>query len=203
MEIFSINVYDLEESAVASGFAKVSKYPTAPEFSAAVAQAKEEGINNDHIKRLIKLSSFADGSGHKNALKGIAVNFNVTAPIKWWMQAQRYSHFDIVSSMSTQHRLKELIKTGCIRFSKDTSLEVISSFFNYFYNNEDAPNSELSQAAPLGLELCSRITTNYLQLRTMWVQRHNHPLTEWQDFCKVIEKLPYAEYLICNKQGGN
>ena len=202
MEIFNIRVYNLEESAVASGFAKVSKYPTASEFDAAVDLARKLGPESDHMKRLFRLASYGDGSGHKNALKGVQVCFNVTAPIKWWMQAQRYSHFDIVSSMSTQHRLKELIKTGTIRFSADTSMDVINRFFSFFYENEDATTAELSQSAPMGLELCAHISTNYLQLRTIWVQRHTHPLEEWKRFCEVIETLPYAEYLISNKQGG-
>lgn len=199
MEIFNIRVYDLEESAVASGFPKLVKYPTAEEFSAAVLQVKKEGLENDHMKRLVRLASFEDGSGHKSALKGIIVNFNITAPVKWWMQAQRYNHFDIVSSMSTQHKLKELVELNTVRFSKDTSMEVIESFLHYVHQNKELSTAELSQASPMGIELCSRVTTNYLQLRTMWKQRHTHPLKEWQDFCKVIETLPYSTQLITNK----
>jgi hypothetical protein len=52
----------------------------------------------------------------------------------------------------------------------------------------------------MGLELTARITTNYLQLKTIYAQRHNHKLEEWRDFCRFIESLPFAGELIA---GGN
>ena len=52
---------------------------------------------------------------------------------------------------------------------------------------------------PCGLKLTARMTTNYLQLKTIYHQRKNHRLQEWQDFCKWIETLPYAKELICGE----
>ena len=45
---------------------------------------------------------------------------------------------------------------------------------------------------PMGFEMTMRVTTNYLQLKTIYFQRKNHKLKEdWGTFCKFIEKLPY------------
>jgi len=35
-----------------------------------------------------------------------------------------------------------------------------------------------------------RITTNYLQLKTIYRQRKNHKLPEWRIFCDWILSLP-------------
>lgn len=200
MIIDAISITGLAESAVAAGFAKVCKYPTEKEFLAAVEQVEKTGLETAHLKRLVKLAAFEDGSGHKNALKGVTVAMNITASLKWWMQANRYSHFDIVSSMSTQHRLRDLINNDALRFSSDTSMAVVERFLAYAHDNPDLSNSELSQSLPFGAELCARVTTNYLQLRTMWVQRHTHALSEWQVFCDKISTFPYANYFITDQK---
>ena len=42
-----------------------------------------------------------------------------------------------------------------------------------------------------------RVSTNYMQLQTMYNQRKNHKLREdWGNFCKFVEGLPLAEMLI-------
>ena len=53
---------------------------------------------------------------------------------------------------------------------------------------------------PMGYELWTRISTNYLQLKTMWNQRckHRHKLKDWEEFGEFIKTLPMAEELIIN-----
>lgn len=36
---------------------------------------------------------------------------------------------------------------------------------------------------------------NYENLRTMYHQRKNHRLSEWHEFCKWCESLPYSEFI--------
>ena len=40
-------------------------------------------------------------------------------------------------------------------------------------------------------------TANYAVLRNIYFARRNHKLTEWREFCKWIESLPWAKELIC------
>jgi hypothetical protein len=44
---------------------------------------------------------------------------------------------------------------------------------------------------PMGLEQTMRISTNYLQLRTIYNQRKSHKLEDWSIFCDWCETLPY------------
>ena len=53
---------------------------------------------------------------------------------------------------------------------------------------------------PMGLELTARITDNYLQLKSKYIQRRHHKLEEWQYYCDWIETLPMAEKLIIPKK---
>lgn len=41
-------------------------------------------------------------------------------------------------------------------------------------------------------------TANYQVLRNIYFARKNHKLTEWHDFCNIVETLPYAKELICS-----
>ena len=50
---------------------------------------------------------------------------------------------------------------------------------------------EILYSNPAGFELTARLTTNYRCLKNIYVQRHDHRLSEWRDFCKWIETLPY------------
>lgn len=50
-------------------------------------------------------------------------------------------------------------------------------------------------SCPQGLEKTMRVSTNYLQLKTMYFQRKNHKLYDWYNFCKWIESLPYFKEL--------
>ena len=45
------------------------------------------------------------------------------------------------------------------------------------------------------------ITLNYQVLRNIYFARKNHKLNEWRSFCKLIDKLPYANSLITLSKG--
>lgn len=70
------------------------------------------------------------------------------------------------------------------------------------YNSmEDSPEKvkkylEILYTNPAGFELTARLTTNYRCLKNIYMQRKNHRLPEWREFCSWIESLPYAKELI-------
>lgn len=59
---------------------------------------------------------------------------------------------------------------------------------------------KLISNTPLGFNLKARITTNYLQLKTIYNQRKNHKLPEWKQFCSWVEELPYTNKFFTSKQ---
>lgn len=153
------------------------------------------------IVRACKLADTPVGSGHNNFLSGILVSMNVTATVKWWEQFQRYHFKQIVSSMSTMHRLRAMLREGTATFNENTDPEMIKHITSLAMENEEQVSDEkLAYSCPMGLELTARTTTNYLQLKTMYQQRKNHKLTEWHEFCAWIKKLPYAEDFIIGSE---
>ncbi|MDR1435055.1 MAG: hypothetical protein LBI77_01450 [Puniceicoccales bacterium] len=197
MKIDSVKIYDLEECVVASGLPMLSAYDE-NEFAESVAQFKgdlAQNQKNKHFLRACKLASSPSASGHCNFLKGILVAFNVTGTQAWWMQAERYSHFVIDSSMSKMHRLKSMdLATRCHPKTPELSRETVAQLVA----SDDIES--LIYACPMGLELTARVNTNYMQLRIMYHQRKAHRLCEWHAFCHWMESLPFADEFIIGER---
>lgn len=188
-----IKVYDLAESIIASGLPMLTTYDECV-FESQTLGLTFDG-DNAHFKRACHLANNPTGSGHNNFLSGIIVSMNITATVKWWEQFQRYHFKQIVSSMSTMHRLRKMALEGTLQFNSLTDHDTIKQFVR-LAKDETVTDEELAYACPMGLMLTARVTTNYLQLRTQYQQRNNHKLQEWHDYCKVIESLPYAKEFI-------
>jgi hypothetical protein len=205
MKIDNVKVYDLEESIIASGLPMMAEYEE-KKFKEEVANlaSRNDIIDNPHYKRACQLAANPAGSGHNNFLSGIVVSMNVTATNVWWMQMERYHFVQIVSSQSKMHRLLEMLKTQNLNaFHPGTAGYVVGDYIVVASKKETA-TEELVYSCPMGLELTARITTNYLQLKTIWNQRHEHKLKEWRDFCDNIYCLPFAtDLIIPNNKKGN
>ena len=112
---------------------------------------------------------------------------------------ERYHFVQIVSSQSKMHRLRKMIAEGeGYPFHKKTDIDSVSILLYAAGRDED--DETLVYSCPMGLELTARISTNYLQLKTIWNQRHNHRLEEWRDFCHTIESLPFAKEFITGEK---
>lgn len=170
-----IRVYGLEESAIASGY---------PMQSIKLNVEKECMKKTDH-DRLIKLSYTPVGSGHGCALKGIIVQFDLTAPEYFWRQLDRYHFIDHVSSQSKMHCIDKFdISTMCNDLVDKRIIEILQEKIAKGYTR-----SEILSNVPGGLMLTSRMTTNILQLKTIYHQRKGHRLREWIAFCRWIEAI--------------
>lgn len=200
LKIDNYRVYDLEESIIASGLPMKASYDTeeftlsADDLAWDLASNRADTYSAKHFNRICKLADTPIGSGHNNAISGILVAMNITATVKWWEQFQRYHFKQIVSSMSTMHKLRDMIKNGTATFNEKADSRMVA--FMKTLVNEGADDETLAYSCPMGLELTARVTTNYLQLRTMYHQRKSHKLEEWHSFCEFIKTLPYAKELI-------
>ena len=200
MKIENVRVHDLEESIVASGFPMLL-YMDAAKFEDEVKTLRSWTVDgsNAHYQRALRLASAPDGSGHRNFLSGVLVSFNVTGTNVWWMQFERYHFAQIVSSMSKMHRLKRMVETEDFKFHEkvfENGQVLLQDIELNGRGGEPFDEEELVYNCPMGLELTARVTTNYLQLRTIYSQRKNHKLKEWRDFCEWIASLPYAREFI-------
>ena len=210
MKVENVRIYDLEESLIASG------YPMR------TMATQDRDLDEKDIKRGHILSKACDtGNGaHGQYMTGIRVSFDLTFTNKAWVEAERYRFLEFVSSQSTMHRItkfdlreqyneyvdpriidimeekveeyNELVKDREIikkRIHSDEEVCKINNLITQKY-------LEILYSNPAGFNLTARMTTNYRCLKNIYIQRKNHRLPEWREFCKWIETLPYFEELI-------
>lgn len=162
-------------------------------------------VTEKDISRAIKLGATKQGEGHDNYLKGILVQLDVTAPLYWWKQAQRYHWFDYISSQSTMHCLLKFdIKSQCVDETNSKILDILKKLVDEYLAIPDADETkkekwrELVASLPCGFCLGASMTTNYQQLKTMFNQRKYHKLKEWHVFCDWCLSLPrFSELTGC------
>ncbi len=183
-KIENTEVYGLDKSIKASGNSMRTVFDRNP-------------VDEKDYKRAIRLGNTRNGTGEDNYLKGIIVQFDVTAPLYWWKEAQRYHWFDFVSSQSTMHCLMKFdVKEQCVEETNPEVIKVVEKLVNeYFDENDPTPKTqkwrEVVASLPCGFCLGATMTTNYQQLKTMYLQRRDHKLKEWHEFCHWAEELPH------------
>lgn len=190
LKVKNVKVYDLEESIIAC---RNAMRLTPPEYT------KEEFEKS--LNRAIKLANTPNGSGHQTFLSGIRVSFDLIYPNYISPELQRYHWIDIVTSSSKMHKLGKMnIEQCCNEYVTDAIKEEVQRLQWEYQDNPSYDNfMRLVSSCPQGIELFMRVSTNYLQLKTIYHQRKNHKLIgDWVvGFCKdFVEKLPYAKELI-------
>ena len=209
MKIENLKVYDLEESLIASG------YPMRAELVSREVDEKD-------VKRIMNLTKASNGNGaHGQALTGIRVAFDLTCTNKMWVEAERYRFLEFVSSQSTMHRITKFdLRNQYNKYVDPRVIEIMeekvneyNSLCDYVPSIEDDVEEliakkknkylEILYTNPAGFELTARMTTNYRCLLNIYIQRHDHRLPEWREFCAELLKLPYfPELLEAYESGG-
>jgi hypothetical protein len=187
MEFNNIKIYGINESI------KASSMPHN------LNNIDYEYITLKDISRAIKLGKAKSGSGHDCYLKGIIVQVDITAPQMWWQQAQRYHWFDFISSQSKMHSIINVDFENNLTAYVDNIIKkrIIELQKQYIENPTKDNFRVLIDSCPMGLLMTARMTTNYLQLKTMYYQRKEHKLDEWSvDFVKFCQDLPQFLELI-------
>lgn len=148
---------------------------------------------------------------HSKFMRQIFVSMDITAPIYWWKEMDQYRIGCTTNSESTMHKLATTpITCNCFSFDNMDEISPLSTDFfedtvdncerlrKYYLETKDVRYwRALIQLLPSGWNQKRTWTANYAVLRNIYFSRRNHKLTEWAEFCKVIEKLPYAKELIC------
>lgn len=186
MNVSNVKVYDLEESIIASG------YPMR-------TTAEMRPVEEKDIKRCISLSNACNtGNGaHGQYLTGIRVAFDLKFSNKAWVEAERYRFFEFVSSQSTMHRIAKFdIKPQCNKYVTENTIKEVERLKEIYLSDPSAENYlYLLYNIPSGFELTARMTTNYRCLKNIYIQRKNHRLPEWREFCAWMETLPMFKEL--------
>ena len=201
VKVDNARVYGLEESIVASGY-PMQTYTVDLDL---LEMLDEEIITKKDLKRVKHLGNAVAGSGHDCFLKGIIVQFDLQVPEYIWRQLDRYHFIDYISSQSKMHRITKInLDSVCNRYVYDEVKEILKSIIDKYEAETDTDKkkelfNEIIANTPAGLMLTARMTTNYLQLKSIINQRSNHKMQEWRYLCDWFKTLPMLEELVCKK----
>lgn len=111
------------------------------------------------------------GDEHSKAIRGLIVYAQIDAPIWFYRELETYKiGRERLSCESTMHiDCKGLSGEELEKAKDEISMGKIQKTVDWF---------------------------SYQTLRRIWIQRHNHRLPMWHDFCKWIESLPFFDTLI-------
>lgn len=111
------------------------------------------------------------GDEHSKIVRGIIVYAQIEAPIWFYRELETY-------------------KIGRERLSCESTMHI---------ECKGLSGEELEKAKdeiPMGHIQKTVDWFSYQTLRRIWIQRHNHRLPMWHDFCVWIESLPFSNELI-------
>ena len=167
---------------------------------------------NDHdlMMRLVKA-----GTDHRKFMRMIVVYVDVTAPLYWYKELETYKVGTVSNSCSTMHTLDKR-DLELEDFSMDSIEEndvAVQLFCDVIERinalrrcyNEGGEKSywrEMIQLLPSSYNQRRTLMLNYEVLANIYRSRRNHKLTEWWEFCRWIESLPYSE-LITGEEKSN
>ena len=166
------------------------------------------------------------GPEHRKFMRMIIVYMDITAPLYWWKEADKYQIGTVTNSTSTMHKIhaKEftLGDFSCEHLMEDEAFafplgggwrgldtpEVLKCTIEalnnarkrYLYTKDKKYWWQMIQLLPSSYNQKRKIMLNYEVLVTMYHQRKNHKLDEWREFCSWIETLPYSELITGSKK---
>lgn len=145
------------------------------------------------------------GTDHSKYLRQIPVLVSITAPRYWWTEFDTYKVGTTANSESTMHTIhkKELTEED---FSWDEALggvglSTVVELLNllrdsYLVTNNKDDWRNIIQLLPQSFNQTRVVSLNYQVLKTMYHARKNHKLSEWHEFCRWVESLPYAKEML-------
>lgn len=178
---------------------------------------------NDH-DLLMRLRNA--GTDHRKFMRMLPVIVTITAPLYWWKEFDTYKVGTVSNSCSTMHKIhakeftlddfshEHLITpktapgeydwTGeyydvpivCLNYVIDT-LNIYRK--KYLETKDKKYWWQMIQLLPSSYNQRRTIMMNFEVLANIYKSRKDHKLSEWVDFCKWIEALPYSE-LVTGKE---
>lgn len=203
-KIENTEVYGIERAVVTSG------------NSFRTTLRHKDDLNEKDWTRCKRLGSVEPGTGHDSFLNGCLVTCDITAPLYWWKQAQRYHWLEFISSQSTMHCVTKFkLQERCVDDVDPRVLAIVQGMIDNYNSQEIAIKSQKEESfsledlkkkhkelwykiiasLPCGFCLSATMTTNYRQLKTIYKQRKYHPLKEWKTFIEWCHTLPHFDDL--------
>ena len=169
------------------------------------------------------------GTEHRTYARMIQVSMDITAPLYWWKEMDRYTVGKSQVSCSTMHKIAakefELDDFSHEHLFHDGKLSLIDTInalnrWRRIYLNGDifAPHNSnvVEKVEPkdkrVWWQLIQLLPSSYNQKRTVCMsyetvfkiikERTGHKLDEWNDFIAVLKNLPYVKEITDNEESG-
>ena len=146
------------------------------------------------------------GPDHGKYLRMIVVYCDITGPLYWYKELDTYRFGVEKNSCSTMHKIHAQPFTMA-DFSHDklnllgvNMLKVLvdqleANRLAYLENRDKRSWWQLIQLLPSSYNQRRTYMFSYAALRNIYHARKHHKLTEWHDFCRWVESLPYSELI--------
>ena len=168
--------------------------------------------NNILGERDLKLaqSLVKAGTDHSKFMRMINITMDITAPMYFNKELDTYKVGTVRNSCSTMHKIhsKEFtLDDFSNEYLDGYSIDLLEQIIDRLNDNRKHYNEtkdkdywwQLIQLLPSSYNQKFTWQANYQVLRNIYFSRKNHKLDEWVEFCKMIEKLPCGQELICYK----
>ena len=162
----------------------------------------EMGENDYDLLRRLTIA----GPEHRKWNRMVTVTMDITAPLYFFKEWDTYKVATVANSCSTMHKIqaKEFTLDD---FSHEHLEEyprwLLSEVIKELNKNREDFNEtkdkdywwQMIQLLPSSYNQKRTVHLNYETLGAMYRQRKHHKLDEWVEFCRVIERLPYSEFI--------
>lgn len=162
-------------------------------------------IGENDQKLLEKLA--AGGPVHAKYRRMITVYMDITAPLYWWKEFDKYQIGVVTNSCSTMHKIhaKEFTREDfsiehlypyAMNAMNDT-IQMLNHYRDdYLITKSKEDWWQMIQLLPSSYNQKRTVMLNYEVLANIYKWRKDHKLDEWRSFCTYIENcLPYAELI--------
>lgn len=225
IKIEKVSVYGLEEAIrgmrnpmnswnYSDSYHNKEEYDSLNEQKYVGASNVDYCVGYNDNKLMINLAS--GGPVHAKYRRMITVYLDITAPLYWWKEFDTYKVGTVANSCSTMHKihakeftLEDFSHEHLIGFWETPLRETIEMLNKTrdLYLESNKKDKELwyrmIQLLPSSYNQKRTVMLNYEVLVGIYRWRKEHKLDEWREFCRWIEKLPYNEVIIGEKEEPN
>ena len=154
------------------------------------------------MKRLYKA-----GTEHRTYARMIYVWMDITAPLYWWKEMDRYTVGKSQVSTSTMHKIHDKEFTLDDFSHEHLNISAISTFEyvieqlnldrNAYHNSKDKHYWwQMIQLLPSSYNQKRTVCMSYETVFKIIKERTGHRLDEWNEFVEILKDLPYVKEII-------
>lgn len=149
------------------------------------------------------------GTDHRKFMRMIGISMDITSHQAWWAEFDTYKVATVRNSCSKMHTIHvkafepdDFSHEGIDEVGGTTKTQFMNTLAELEYLRQTFNRTQerkywraLIELLPSGYNLRATVTMNYAVARNQYHARKAHKLSEWVDYCRTLETLPYAELI--------